>query len=172
MTAARTKDHSLTADELRSLLHYGVESGRFTRISKPSALSRVVIGAQAGTLRHDGYRMVVLGGVAYMEHRLAFLYMTGAWPREDVDHINGQRADNRWANLRDVPKSTNRQNMRRAKLTNSTGLLGVGRSKRGRYQATICVGGSNKNLGIFDDPSDAHAAYLSAKRKLHDGCTI
>lgn len=172
MGAKRTKPHSLTAEALRALLRYEADTGKFIRIAKPSVYSATVVGAEAGTRRKDGYRMITLQGVTYMSHRLAFLYMTGAWPQQEVDHINGVKDDNRWANLRDVSKSTNKQNMRRAKRTSTTGMLGVCRSKRGRYQATIHIDGRNKNLGIFDDPAAAHAVYVSAKRQLHEGCTI
>lgn len=172
MAAKRTKPHTLTAEALRALLRYDADTGKFIRIAKPSAYSATVIGAEAGTQRKDGYRMITLGGVTYMAHRLAFLYMTGDWPTQQVDHVNGVKNDNRWGNLRDVPASVNKQNMRAPKRTNTTGVLGVTHSKRGRYQATIAINGRNKNLGIFDDTDQAHAAYLMAKRKLHEGCTI
>jgi hypothetical protein len=63
-----------------------------------------------------------VGGKPYLQHRIATLYMTGDWP-EEVDHINGDKADNRWENLRAVDVKTNRQNERRARKSKKSGTL-------------------------------------------------
>ena len=100
--------------------------------------------------------------------------MHGEWPRFDVDHLNGIRSDNRIENLRDVSPATNAQNERRARITNgSSGLLGVSRSSNGRrWVAGIVLNGQRQHIGTYDTPEEAQTAYLSAKRIMHDGCTI
>ena len=97
--------------------------------------------------------------------------MTGEWPDGYIDHGNGVRTDNRWANLRAGDRSFNMQNQRRARRDNTTGWLGVSRVKS-RFEAAIQVRGRRFRLGRFDTPEAAHAAYLTAKRKLHEGCTL
>jgi hypothetical protein len=103
---------------------------------------------------------------------LAWLYVHGRWPLDDVDHINCVKNDNRIGNLRDVPNEINAQNVRHARK--AQGPLGCTFDKKaGKWMAQIKLRGNVcKYLGYFDDPGDAHAAYLEAKRKLHDGCTI
>ena len=101
------------------------------------------------------------------------LWITGAWPEHDVDHINGVRNDNRWSNLREVTRTVNIQNQRIAQTRNVAGLLGVSFEKaRNKYKAGIVAGGKYHNLGRFNTAEEAHAAYLKAKRELHEGCTI
>ena len=93
-----------------------------------------------------------------------------------VDHINGNRGDNRLCNLRDVSRKINTQNRKSASINNSCGLLGVsehkGVGKSGRFVAGIYIEGKRKHLGVFDTAQQAHEAYLTAKRKYHEGCTI
>lgn len=158
----------LTCARLRELLHYDPDTGRFTwRVRKANC---VQIGDVAGSSLRN--RMVVMiDWRPYGLHRLAFLYMTGAWPKGQVDHIDGDWTNNRWANLRDVSASINQQNKRRAHRNNKTGFLGVCYHK-GRFQATIQVAGRSLHLGRFDSAEQAHAAYVEAKRKLHPGGTL
>jgi hypothetical protein len=110
-------------------------------------------------------------GRSYRSHRLAWLYITGDWPRA-VDHINGNRCDNRWENLREVDNKTNTENARHARSSNrSCGVLGV--TKRGkRFIAQIKSDGVHRYLGSFHDAASAHLAYVAAKRELHEGCTL
>lgn len=106
-------------------------------------------------------------------HRLAFLYMTGEWPAHQVDHINADRADNKWANLREATISVNAQNRRAALAGSSSGLLGASwDSKHERWKAQIRVNGRTRHLGYFGSPEAAHQAYLMSKRAHHAGCTI
>ena len=99
--------------------------------------------------------------------------MYGTWPENQIDHINGVRHDNRIDNLRDVLQSTNAQNQRKPSATNKCGFLGVNFHKcSNRWIAQIHVQGKKKHLGLFDTPKEAHEAYVTAKRELHEGCTI
>ena len=97
---------------------------------------------------------------------------TGAWPKGDIDHINGKRDDNRIANLRDVPRAVNRQNVLRARADNRVGLIGVKASRNGTYEARIGVNGKYLHLGTYRTAEAAHAAYVSAKRQHHIGNTL
>jgi hypothetical protein len=112
-----------------------------------------------------------VAGRFYYAHRLAFLYMTGEWPPNEVDHLNGIRDDNRWANLRLATVSLNRQNQRRPRRDNTTGYLGVMVNGAG-FAARIMVDGKKFNLGTFKTPQEAHEVYLTAKRRLHKGGTL
>lgn len=108
-----------------------------------------------------------------MAHRLAWLYVHGRWPDGLIDHKNGDRADNRFDNLRDVAHRVNMQNLRKAFVSSKTGLLGASPLKDGRFGAFIKRDGKSKNLGTFDTPELAHAAYVAAKRVIHhEGNTL
>ena len=111
-------------------------------------------------------------GKTYQAHRLAWFYMTGAFPEKFIDHINGVRNDNAFANLRQVDNAGNMQNTRQAHRNNLTcGLLGVSKTRTG-WRAMISVGGKNIYIGRYDTPENAHQAYLERKRVLHPTCTI
>jgi hypothetical protein len=107
----------------------------------------------------------------YAEHRLAWLYFYGSWPALFIDHINGNRSDNRISNLRDVPLVVNNQNQREPRGNNTNGFLGV-RVRNERIYAEIAVNGKSIKLGNFPSKEAAHEAYVQAKRKLHPGCTL
>lgn len=161
--------NDLTAEHLRTLLAYDAETGVFTRIA-PVRGARV--GDVAGCVhKRTGYLRISVGCQVYSAHRLAWLYMTGGWPKNDIDHMNGLQCDNRFSNLRDATKAINAQNRRKPRKDNQTGLLGVSPVARG-YVAQIGMNGEVKRLGIFAEPEQAHAVYLAAKRQMHSGCTI
>lgn len=162
----------ITADRLRELLDYDAENGHFTW--KIAAGRRVHAGDVAGWKTDKGYVAVMVDGKTYVAHRLAWFYMYGEWPKEQIDHINGGRDDNRIANLRDVPGMVNSQNRREAKPGTKSGFLGVSKvgSKTSPYQACIRANGKPVYLGVFADPAEAYSVYLAAKRQMHSGCTI
>ena len=167
----RIADSCLTAERLRSLVHYSETLGLFTRLVD---VRKYKAGTAAkGTLSH-GYVRVSVGGRSYAAHRLAWLWMTGNWPKQDIDHIDGDRANNRWANLRDVSRSMNLENMHQAKSHNkSTGLLGAHlHPQTGNYTSRIQVRGKDVYLGSFATPEAAHTAYIAAKRIHHEGNTL
>lgn len=161
----------ITADQVKEILHYCPETGIFRWRKKMSICTKV--GDVAGCARSDGYVRVQIAGHKYLSARLAWLYMTGQWPAHGVDHIDGDRTNNRWSNLRDVPQSVNMQNQRRARSDNSTGLLGAHRHSNGRgFTSTIIVRGKRHHLGSFQTAEAAHAAYIEAKRRMHEACSI
>lgn len=160
----------LTQRRLREVLLYSQESGEFKWISPSSLALRP--GQVAGTA-HGGndYVRLMVDGVRYKAHRLAWLYVHGQWPKHEIDHINGIKSDNRIANLRDVPKNINQQNHRKANAGNPTRLIGAVRHGKG-FTASIRVEGRLLYLGKFPTAMEAHAVYLEAKRQLHAGCTL
>lgn len=168
---------NITAERLKELFDYTPETGVFrfrhdVRAGRNGAFLVASAGAVAGNVSPStGYWYISIRGRRYAAHRMAFLYMTGAVPPDDVDHINGSKTDNRWRNLRPATRSQNMQNLFRAHADNTTGFLGVER-KRGRFAARIAIGGRRMSLGIFDTPEEAHAAYVAAKREVHERSTL
>jgi hypothetical protein len=153
---------------LKKLLHYDPETGVFTRLY--SRQSRYV-GKRVGSLSHRGYRQMRIGNRQYGAARLAWLYMTGQWPKQCIDHINGIRDDDRWVNLREASVSLNNQNIRKARSNNRLGILGV-RKKGKRYEAKIILNCKYFYLGMFDTAEQAHSAYVIKKREIHPGGTL
>lgn len=132
---------------------------------------------RAGSRSTDGYIDIKIDGRTYRAHRLAWLYTYGRWPTGQIDHRNGVRDDNRINNLRDVSRDVNAQNQRQAHRGKSTNLpIGVyppdPRWGSSGYTAQIGVGGKKIKLGTFTTVGEAYAAYVSAKRRLHEGCTL
>jgi hypothetical protein len=122
-------------------------------------------GGLAGNKKQRGYIGIGLNGGDYKAHRLTFLYMTGSFPPDQVDHINGVTDDNRWANLR---ASTNAENSRNTCLRsdNTSGVLGVCWHKRdGAWIANIRKDGRKHHLGYFANLADAIAARKAAEVK-------
>ena len=128
------------------------------------------VGDVAGVTT-NGYRKIGLLGNRFYAHRLAWLLHYGEWPTEFLDHINGDRSDNRIANLREADSVINSQNQRRSHDGNVSGLLGVSKH-RNKWQAHIRTSGRNIYLGTFQTPELAHERYLEEKRKSHEGCTL
>ena len=156
----------LTAERLREVLDYDPEIGVFTWRIQPRA--RTKVGDEAGYLTPSGYLQIKIDQRKHFAHRLVFLYVYGRFPKEDTDHINGRRDDNRRCNLREATRSENMQNVRRARSHNKAGFLGVlWNSQRNKWMAEINVFGKKIYLGLFATPELAHEAYLVAKRELH-----
>lgn len=163
-----TTQDVLGADDLREILDYNPDEGVFRW---KTCARRSWVGKEVGSWDLHGYKTVRLGGRSYKLHRLAWLHATGSWPTGDIDHINGVRHDNRLCNLRDVSRKTNLQNMREAKNNHSTGVLGVYPS-RDKFCAAISMDDKKIHLGTFATVDEAKQAYLSAKRRMHEGCTL
>jgi hypothetical protein len=124
-----------------------------------------------GSAWHQGYWRIDVAKKQYFAHRLVWAFYHGVWPRFEIDHINGEKQDNRIENLRDVSRQTNKQNIRKANRNNN-GLLGTHLYANGRWKASINIDGVNTHLGYFDTTEIAHEAYLAAKRKHHAGSTL
>lgn len=159
----------ITAERLRELLHYDPATGIFTNIAPRK---KIVVGSVAGSLdQESGYWMIGLDRRRYYAHRLAWLYVTGEWPSQLIDHRDGNRASNVFTNLRDAERAINQQNLRNPLPGTASGLMGAFK-KRNRWESRVRVFGQVIRLGTFDTAEEAHAAYIEAKRKYQPGCTI
>lgn len=156
---------------LLSVLDYNPETGVFTR--KRATTNAVRVGDVVGSKTRKGYLAIRILGTFHLAHRLAWFYVHERWPEGQIDHINGEQTDNRICNLRVVSNSTNAENKRRPRAKNTSGLLGVSwMTQAKKWRAQIAVKGNVIYLGLFEDKADAHAAYVTAKRLVHAGCTI
>lgn len=167
----------LSVDVLKANVSYDSETGLFTR-TKTHPKRKYLAGSVTGVQRPDGYLQVMIEGKIYLAHRLAWLYVYGVMPTHYIDHINGIKNDNRITNLRDIKQSVNLQNQRKAKRNRlSSSFLGVSFSNKGTpkekpFRARIVIDKKEIFLGSFPTEQEAHNAYLIAKRKYHEGCTI
>lgn len=152
------KSRRLTPQRAHELLTYCRESGVLKwryRIS-----SKVKPDLIAGWLDEEGYRVVRVDGVNLRAHRVIWLMVHGIWPVSMLDHVNGDRADNRLSNLREATNSQNQMNKK-----NNGGEAGfkgvcVVRKKSGlRYRPQIYVDGKLKTFGLFKTPAEAHEVY-------------
>ena len=158
----------ITCEALKKCLAYNPITGCFRWLV---TTGRAKVGIIAGCLHHEGYRLIKINWRKYPAHWLAFLYMKGRWPKSQMDHINGLRADNRWKNLREATNKLNSENRRRANRNNGSKLLGAYRYPGG-WRSAIGSNGKIYQLGCFRTAKQAHQAYVRAKRKLHAGCTL
>lgn len=162
----RVKESMLSHAELLRLLHYDPETGIFTW--RVRAAQRVHIGDVAGSLnRGTGYRSIALNGNRFLEHRLAWLYMTGEWPKNQVDHKNLKRDDNRWSNLRAATGSQNKGNQRKQKDHRGNHKGAYIDARGGRHFSKIIHNGVRHYLGRFDSEIEAHEAYCRKAKELH-----
>ena len=156
-----TDRDNLAAERLREILDYAPDTGIWTWRGN----GRQPNGAVAGTGHPGGYRQILINGFWYLAHRLAWLYMTGEWPPADLDHVNRNRSDNRWINLRVATRSLNCAN-RPQQTNNTSGLKGVTWSTFHRkWQAQIQIDGKKRHLGYLDTPTKAWLAYVLVARK-------
>ena len=163
------KSKPIPIDRVKQLLEYreGV------LYWKNKSAQKTTSGSAAGTKRTDGYIQLMIDGVWYRAHRIIWSMHNDCSHPLNIDHINGIKHDNRIENLRVVDEFGNSQNIRSARKDNKIGFLGVYFDKqRNKFRAEIVVKGKKIQLGRFEDPKEAHEAYLEAKRKYHLTCTI
>ena len=148
---------------IRDIIHYDPASGEFRWITKPSYKIRE--GSIAGTVRADGYRIIMIEGVRYYAHRLAWYLYYGDWPSKWIDHIDRNPSNNRIANLREVTYSENAQNSR-PRTNSSRPAKGIS-LYRGKFQVSIGVDKRQYHIGTFSTFEEAVEAYEESKSKLH-----
>ena len=151
---------------LKELLLYNPDTGVFTR--RLNTRNRFKAGQIAGSLTSKGYIDLSLDRKTYSAHRMAWLYIHGVEPVDQIDHINHNRSDNRLANIREVSASENSRNRSCYSRSSKKGgpLMGVRWDKdRGRWLAQIKIGGIAKHLGRHKDLFSAICARKSAELK-------
>lgn len=155
----------VTQEYLRNTFNYDPDTGVFTNKVRRGQASKP--GDVAGSLRRDGYWFITIHGKPMPAHRLAWLYVHGTLPDRQIDHINGNRADNRMENFRLAEHTENARN-KLINKNNSSGFKGVSYSARHRkWVARIMVDRASKFLGLHDTPEQAHSAYCEAAKKFH-----
>jgi len=164
--------NDLSYEDAHRLFRYDSFKGKI--YWKIDVARNIKSGKEAGVIHaRDGYMVVSVRRKQYLSHRIIWLMTAGAWPKQFIDHINGNRSDNRLNNLREADRHINQQNWRSATAKNvTTRVMGVSIKRRGRPEANIRIDGKSVYLGRFDTVEEAHLAYLTAKRKYHTGCTI
>jgi len=165
----------LTQDTLRELLEYCPDTGLFTWRYRDrrwfnsdrhhNAWNARFFGRSAGSLNPSGYIYIHVFMRSYKAHRLAFLYMTGEFPPHDTDHINHNKADNRWVNIRAATRSENCQN-KDIQANNTSGTIGVSWHKlKDKWESNIKLHGRVFYLGTFNKKKDAITARKVAEIK-------
>lgn len=168
MTKTTEQERATFECELIKFVSYNHLSGELRWEKKPNR--NISIGTLIGKPNSWGHWCFSFRGKTLMVHRVAWRLFHGKWPDHQIDHINGNKSDNRIANLRDVTQFVNMQNQTRPHKGNTAGRLGVTYSRHRKanpWRAMIKVNGKNISLGSYSNPDDAHAAYLKAKRTIH-----
>jgi len=158
----------LTAERARQLLDYNAETGELTWRSRgDSEWDAKYSGKAAGKKYPRGYVVVRINKKSYRAHRLAWLITTGRFPKEQLDHINCIKDDNRLQNLRECSNAENQRNIG-IKPINKSGFKGVSwDSAKNKWRARIKTNYKEKMLGTFDDPQEASKCYAEAAKRLH-----
>lgn len=152
----------VTQSLLKELFIYDEVAGIFTRKVDRGPCR---VGDIVGVLHHSGYLSTEIIGKNYFIHRLVWLYMTGKFPLKVIDHIDRDKLNNRFSNLRDVSQSENVANTK-LKSNNTSGIIGVRFYKpRGNWVATITVNKVRKHLGYFKDKEAAIVARRIAEKE-------
>jgi hypothetical protein len=148
------------------VLRYEPDTSKFFWLMARPRKTRA--GDPAGHLNKKGYIEIRYNHITYQAHRIAWYLHTGQDPYPlGLDHVNGERADNRINNLRLATPAQNAKNMRKREGTTST-YKGVSwHRKSGKWQAQIRVDGRSMYLGCHDSQLDAHLAYCAAAARLH-----
>jgi hypothetical protein len=152
----------LTIERLKEALWFNAEEGRFYWNCKVKGIR---IGTQAGSVDAHGYGQIRIDREIYKEHRLVWLYVTGAWPKDQIDHQNHIRRDNRFENLREADNHTNHMN-RPMQSSNTSGFVGVSYCSRTKcFAAYITVDGKQLKLGRHKTLEAAIAARKAANER-------
>ena len=156
------REITITQKYLKSILDYDCQTGIFTwKIRKARC---VYIGAVAGCRDHRNYIIIGIDKKMYYAHRLAWLYVNGIL-LDEIDHINLDKEDNRICNLRPADRFDNSHNKGLQK-NNTSGFKGVWFEGK-KWRSRIKIKNKKINLGSFNTPEEAHAAYCEAAKTLH-----
>lgn len=150
---------------IKDLITYNPNTGQFYNLVDRNSRSRKgdILGSVS---KYNGYTVLRFNNKIYRAHRLAWFFMTGSFPENDLDHINGDRSDNRFSNLREATRKENTRNTKyRGGASGYKGVFPSGKN----WRARITVDGKQINLGTFKNISDAVNSYdLAAKLYFGD----
>ncbi len=160
----------LPIEFIKAILNYNPSTGIF-RWKKRSDISPKAdhkANKIAGSIDKDGYICIQINKKRYGAHRLAWVIMTGTWPKHDIDHREPPRTDNRWNNLREATRRQNLRNMRK-RPNNKSGFKWVSWCKIMKaWKAQIRNDKTNLYLGCYKTPEEAHAVACEAAQRLHE----
>jgi hypothetical protein len=160
----------ITHKELLKALDYDPTTGEFRWkycANRTKQRNSQWAGKAAGHIGIDGYARILINGKQYLSHRLAWLYVIGRWPYIEIDHINGNRLDNRFSNLREATRSNNSSNTKKLSA-NLSGVKGVHwNSDVKKWAAQITKSGRRYHLGYFDNIEEATLSRQKAADRLH-----
>jgi hypothetical protein len=155
----------ITQSELKELLNYDKETGIFIRIKSNS--NRAKVNCVAGNIRKDGYLEVRVCKKSYLQHRLAWLYIYGKFPDKLIDHINGNRNDNRIENLREVDYKENTYNSK-VRSDNKSGVRCVSWNKKSQsWEVRVKVDKKLKHFGSYKELDDAAKVAEKVRKEHH-----
>lgn len=160
----------MTHAEVLAAFHYNPATGEL--LWKIRASTNIKIGSAAGSInRSRGYLYVKWKRKSILAHRLIWFYMTGQWPKLTIDHINRDKLDNRWSNLREVTHALNQHN-RNTNCTSRSGCIGVDWfASRKSWRARITTNGKTVHIGYFATKEEAAKAYAAVKERLQLNAT-
>lgn len=160
------KSDLVSFERLHALYDYDPATGAWTRKIARKGRNGAV-GFTEGALSTKGYAVICADNHRYFSHRLAWFWMTGQWPDRQIDHIDGDKLNNRWANLRLATPSQNLANTGKPRH-NTSGFKGVSWSKnKNKWRAYISIENKTKHLGYFEELESAHVAYDLAANAIH-----
>ena len=172
----------VTQNLVRELLNYDPETGIFTwrhrdRKYFQSDRSQKIwnvrfAGKKAGSITYYGYIQIPIFKCGFFAHRLAILYITGSFPSMHVDHIDRNKSNNAFKNLREVNNSVNMQNVFNHQSNNKLKIRGVCKGYGNKFVAHIKANGKQCYLGTFSTADEAQDAYLAAKQVYHPGAVF
>lgn len=171
----KTSPYELTVEEWHELIDFNnsiypwnprriewFEDGKPNPHSRMMRFNSNFAGKKAGAITPDGYVYVKFNGKRIPIHRIVWFVNTGKWPELDIDHINGNRSDNRFENLREVTRSQNLKNRKRP-CNNTSGCVGVIKSSKTTWTAQINLDREYIRLGTFNSFEAAVAARKAAE---------
>lgn len=156
-------DNTLSREYIIARYSYNPETGDLTSKYYRKIYRPRILRAKDS----QGYIRFTMNGAAYHAHRVAWLIHFGSWPKECIDHINGDRSDNRIMNLREASRGENNHNMKINK-NNTSGVKGITfHNASGKWRASIKLGGKVAYCSLFESIEEAVIAIKIKRTELH-----